>query len=36
MGMGRFWTLDEVEYLRKNYPYTDTKTLSTKELDIAI
>jgi len=30
MGMGRFWTLDEVEYLRKNYPYTDTKSFLLK------
>lgn len=30
MGMGRFWIPDEVEYLRKNYPYTDTRTLSTE------
>lgn len=28
MGMGRFWTPDEFEYLRNHYPYKDTKTLS--------
>lgn len=35
MGMGRFWTPDEVEYLKKNYPYTDNRTLS-KEMNRSV